>query len=296
MTVPDQSIKILVTGAKGQLGNEIRVLAAKYYDFNFTFIDVDELDLTDRDSVSAYFKKNSFNYVINCAAYTAVDKAESDKETAFKVNAGVPELLGELTAKSGARVIHISTDYVFDGSANTPYDESRKVNPVSVYGASKLEGEQRLLSKNPESVIIRTAWLYSAFGNNFVKTMIKLGSERNLLKVVYDQVGTPTYAVDLASVILQIIEKVEKKHVKFIPGIYHYSNEGVTSWYDFAFHILKLQGIDCKIIPVTSDEFPAPAHRPSYSVLSKQKIRETFDVEVPYWYDGLVRMLSVFNS
>jgi len=288
----ENQITILITGSNGQLGSEIRALESGYPTFDLTFIDIEDLDLTSRDDVSAFFKERKFDYVINCAAYTAVDKAESDEETAFRVNADAVGLLGEVTARYDTRVIHVSTDYVFDGSANRPYAEDDKVNPVSVYGRSKLKGEELLLESNPDSMIIRTAWLYSRYGNNFVKTMLRLGKERDELRVVFDQVGSPTCAADLAEAILTIIKKTEAGMNDFVTGVYHYSNEGAISWYDFAYHILGLSGTECKIIPVLSDEYPVPAPRPAYSVLNKGKIKEIYGIEVPYWYDSLKRMLE----
>ncbi len=282
---------ILITGSGGQLGSEFQELTSVYNDMAFDFIDVENIDLVDRDAVEKYFKENSYDYVVNCAAYTAVDKAETDEETAFEVNAYAPGLLGEITARYGTRVIHISTDYVFDGSANRPYAENDNVNPVSAYGRSKLKGEENILKNNPDSIVIRTAWLYSGFGNNFVKTMLRLGDERDELRVVFDQVGSPTYAADLADAILTIIKRTENGEKKFIPGIYHYSNEGAVSWFDFAYHILDMAGITCKITPVLSDEYPAPAPRPAYSVLNKSKIKETYGIEIPYWYDSLKKMI-----
>ena len=288
----ERNISILVTGANGQLGSEIKQLSGSYAGFDFTFIDVEDLDLTNKDAVEKYFKEKSFDHVINCAAYTAVDKAESDEDTAFSVNADAVGLLGEVTARKGIRVIHISTDYVFDGSANRPYTEDAKVNPVSAYGRSKLKGEELLMKNNPDSIIIRTAWLYSAFGNNFVKTMLRFGKERDELRVVFDQVGSPTHAADLAKAVVDIIHKTVTGDKEFVPGIYHYSNEGAISWYDFASHILKLAGVDCKVTPVLSEEYPAPAPRPAYSVLNKGKIKEVYGLEIPYWYDSLKRMLE----
>jgi dTDP-4-dehydrorhamnose reductase len=287
-----KNTKILVTGANGQLGSEIKALSDGIGGFAVTFIDVEDLDLTDRDAVEAFFKAGSYDYVINCAAYTAVDKAESDEDTAFKVNAAAVGLLGEVTAHYKTRIIHISTDYVFDGSANRPYTEDDEVNPVSAYGRSKLKGEELLQKNNPDSVIIRTAWLYSAFGNNFVKTMLRLGKERDELRVVFDQVGSPTHAADLAKAVVDIIQKTESGDKEFVTGIYHFSNEGVISWYDFAYHILDLAGVECKIIPVLSEEYPVPAPRPAYSVLNKEKIKDIYDIDVPYWYDSLKRMLD----
>ncbi len=288
----EKQISILITGSNGQLGSEFQELSSVYRSMAFDFIDVEDLDLTDKDSVEEFFKKNCYDYVINCAAYTAVDKAESDEETAIRVNADAVGLLGEVTARYDTRVIHVSTDYVFDGTANRPYAENDKVNPVSAYGRSKLKGEKLLSENNPDSIIIRTAWLYSRFGNNFVKTMLRLGKERDELRVVFDQVGSPTYAADLAEAILTIINKTEAGKNKFVPGTYHFSNEGVISWYDFAYHILDLSVTECKMIPVLSEEYPAPAPRPAYSVLNKGKIKEIYGIDIPYWYESLKKMLD----
>ncbi|KJF42018.1 dTDP-4-dehydrorhamnose reductase [Draconibacterium sediminis] len=275
-------MKILITGAYGQLGNELKVLSKNYPKWEFVFTDVDSLDITDEDQVKSYFADNNFELVINCAAYTAVDKAESDFETAQKVNALAPKLLAKYSKAVGAKLIHVSTDYVFAGDAHLPYEETDVVAPNGAYGKTKLEGEQNCRAENPETVIIRTAWLYSTFGNNFVKTMLRLGKERGELGVVFDQVGSPTYAADLAEAILEIAESKE-----FVPGVYHYSNEGVASWYDFALAIFELSGVDCKVKPVLSENFPTPAKRPAYSVLNKAKIKETYHLEVPYWRDSL---------
>ncbi len=280
-------MKILVTGAYGQLGNEINCLTDKYPDWQFFFTDVDSLDITSERALEDWFQNNKPDYVINCAAYTAVDKAESDVETAEKVNELAPKLLGKYSKKWGTKLIHISTDYVFDGEAFTPYSEEDKVNPKSVYGETKLRGEKNCLEENPETLIIRTSWLYSAFGNNFVKTMLRLGKERGQLNVVFDQTGTPTYAADLANSILSIIEISEKDFKKFVPGIYHYSNEGVASWYDFAKAIFEISGVSCNVNPVLSDQFPTAAKRPNYSVLNKFKIKNVFGITIPYWRDSL---------
>jgi len=280
-------MKILVTGAYGQLGNEINCLTTRYPDWQFLFTDVDSLDITSESALETWFQNNKPYFVVNCAAYTAVDKAETDTETAEKVNALAPSLLGKLSKNVGAKLIHISTDYVFDGETFTPYSESDKVNPKGVYGETKLKGEQNCVEENHETVVIRTSWLYSAFGNNFVKTMLRLGKERGRLNVVYDQVGTPTYAADLAKAILEIIESTEKEPAKFIPGIYHYSNEGVASWYDFAKAIFEISGVECAVSPVRSAEFPTPAKRPNYSVLDKAKIKNVFEIEIPYWRESL---------
>ena len=275
-------MKILITGAYGQLGNELNVLSKNYPNWEFIFTDVDSLDITDEDQVKGYFADNNFKLVINCAAYTAVDKAESDFETAQKVNARAPKLLAKYSKAVGAKFIHVSTDYVFAGDAHLPYQETDAVAPNGAYGKTKLEGEQNCQAENPETVIIRTAWLYSTFGNNFVKTMLRLGKERGELGVVFDQLGSPTNAADLAAAILKVAESEE-----FVPGIYHYSNEGVASWYDFALAIFELSGVNCKVKPVLSENFPTPAKRPAYSVLNKAKIKGTYNLEVPYWRDSL---------
>lgn len=285
-------MKILVTGAYGQLGNELKLLSAEYPEWQFLFTDADTLDITNAFSVQSFFDRNKPDIVINCAAYTAVDKAETDIETAGKVNALAPELLAKVTAGTGAKLIHISTDYVFDGTSHLPYSESDVVNPVSVYGKTKLDGEERALAANQQTIIIRTSWLYSSFGNNFVKTMIRLGHERGLLNVVFDQVGTPTYAADLASVILFIIAGSEARPEDFVPGVYHYSNEGVASWYDFAKEIFELSAMNVRVIPVRSDQFPTAAKRPAFSVLDKTKIKTTYCAEIPYWKDSLENCLG----
>ncbi|HYQ57928.1 MAG TPA: dTDP-4-dehydrorhamnose reductase, partial [Draconibacterium sp.] len=266
----------------GQLGNELKVLSENYPGWEFDFTDVDSLDITNEAAVKQYLADNKFNLVINCAAYTAVDKAESDFVTAQKVNALAPKLLAKYSNANGARLIHVSTDYVFAGDAHSPYKETDVVAPNGAYGKTKLDGERNCQAENPATVIIRTAWLYSTFGNNFVKTMLRLGKEKGELAVVFDQVGSPTYAADLAAVILKVAESEE-----FVPDIYHYSNEGVASWYDFALAIFELAGVDCKVKPVLSENFPTPAKRPAYSVLNKAKIKDTYHLEVPYWRDSL---------
>lgn len=275
-------MKILVTGAYGQLGKEIEAISEVYGEFEFLFTDVDTLDITQEEEVNEYFDIHKPQAVINCAAYTAVDKAESDKEAAEKINVLAPGILAKAAATTGAKMIHVSTDYVFGGGANLPYVESDDVDPNSVYGETKLQGEILCLETNPDSVILRTSWLYSAYGNNFVKTMLRLGRERGELNVVFDQVGTPTYAGDLAVAILNIL-----RNGNFVPGIYHYSNEGVASWYDFALAVFELSSVKCKVSPVTSDQFPSPAKRPAFSVLNKGKIKSTYGTSIPYWRESL---------
>jgi dTDP-4-dehydrorhamnose reductase len=279
-------MKLLVTGSNGQLGNEIKLLATSYPGLNFIFHDVDTLDITNLEQLRDLFQKEKPNWIINCAAYTAVDKAESEYELALKINGLAVSNLAEVSKISNAQIIHVSTDYVFDGSQNTPYKETDLVNPVSAYGKSKLAGEIALEDKS-NAMTIRTSWLYSSFGNNFAKTMIRLGKEREQLNVVFDQVGTPTYAADLAKAILDIVESGT-----FVPGIYHYSNEGVCSWFDFAREIMVLKGLACKVNPVESHEFPTPTKRPAFSVLNKKKIKDTYKISVPYWKDSLVECLK----
>ncbi len=288
-------MNIIVTGAYGQLGNEINCLTSKYPDWQFIFTDIDSMDITSENAVKDFFEKNNPEYIINCAAYTAVDKAESDTETAETVNSLAPGLLAKYAKQFTAKMIQVSTDYVFDGSASKPYIETDNVNPQSIYGKTKLSGEQLSVAENAETIIIRTSWLYSSFGNNFVKTMLRLAVERGKINVVFDQVGTPTFAADLANIILTIIEISEKEPEKFVPGIYHYSNEGVASWYDFAKAIFEISEVKCTVSPVRSIEFPTPAKRPEYSVLDKSKIKNTFGISIPYWKESLKICLRKLN-
>ena len=277
---------ILVTGSNGQLGNEMRELAQNSA-FQFTFTDIAELNITNREEIDALFQEKKFDYVINCAAYTNVNKAESEEQTAQEINAKAPENLAVVSAKYNCRLIHVSTDYVFDGTNHKPYEESDMVCPQSAYGRTKLQGEELALQANPNSIIIRTAWLYSQFGNNCVKTIMRYGSEKEELTVVFDQIGTPTYAGDLAQAIYTIIEKIENNEKQFVPGIFHYTNEGVCSWYDFTKEILAQAHIQCRVKPIESKDFPSPAKRPFYSVLNKRKIKETYNINIPYWKDSL---------
>lgn len=277
---------ILITGANGQLGSEIKRISRHHENnFRFFFTDVSDLDITDLDAVECYLKDNNIKYIVNCAAYTAVDKAEDDIALCYKINRDAVANLGIAAANNGAKVIHVSTDYVFDGTASTPYKETDTTNPQSVYGKSKQEGEKVLMEACPVSIIIRTAWLYSIFANNFVKTMMKYGKERDELSVVADQTGTPTNAADLAETIIKILDFTEVNGFK--AGIYHYSNEGVTSWYDFTLAIHKLAGISCKVSPITTEQYPTKAKRPQYSVLDKTKIKSVFNLSVPKWEDSL---------
>jgi dTDP-4-dehydrorhamnose reductase len=277
-------VKILITGSKGQLGNEIRVLAEDYPDFDFLYTDIDELDITDQLKVNDFFATSQPQVIINCAAYTAVDKAESDETTAYLINATAVENLSRSASGIGALMVHISTDYVFDGKSYLPYCESDKTNPQSAYGRTKLAGEEAVLQFATKGVILRTSWLYSAFGNNFVKTMIKYGIERKELKVVFDQIGTPTYARDLAKAILGIIPSAIKYSGT---DLFHYSNEGVASWYDFAKTIIAFSGINCNIKPILTRDYPSPTPRPCFSVLNKSKIKEKYNIDIPYWSDSV---------
>ena len=284
-------MKLLITGAYGQLGNEMRVALERYPHLESIFTDVDTLDITDKNAVDAFVALHQPNVLINCAAYTAVDKAEDDLALCYKINCDAVRNLGEVAQAHGIRVIHISTDYVFDGTSHIPYTEDMAVSPTNVYGKSKLAGERELRKACPGAIIIRTSWLYSGFGNNFVKTMLRLGSERSQLKVIFDQIGTPTYAADLADSILQIIDSE-----KFVPGIYHFSNEGVCSWYDFTKMIFKLAHVECEVLPIESKDYAVRTPRPHYSVLNKSKLKSTYNQTIPYWMDGLERCLHVLQS
>jgi dTDP-4-dehydrorhamnose reductase len=277
--------KIWVSGSKGQLGTELFLQCNKLKDYTFLFTDIEELDLTDSASVQAFYEINRPDILINCAAYTNVDKAESEKEKAYSLNRDIPALLSDLAYKNNAVLIHISTDYVFDGRSNIPYTEEDKTSPQSVYGQSKLEGEKAIL-KSAKNIVIRTSWLYSPHGRNFVKTMLRLGKEKKELGVVSDQIGSPTYAGDLANAILQISAEITATRKNFC-GIYHYSDEGECSWYDFAKEIMEKAGLNCIVKPITTDQYPLPAKRPAYSVFSKSKIKEAFGLAIPYWKDSL---------
>jgi dTDP-4-dehydrorhamnose reductase len=285
-------MNILITGSKGQLGSEIKDLAANYKNFCFFFMDLPELDICNVNQVNTFFKDNNINTVINCAAYTAVDEAEHDTITAEKVNSeGVLNLVKAIEKING-KLIHISTDYVFDGNSFMPYKESDQVNPIGVYGKTKRNGELSVINSDIDGIVIRTSWLYSAYGNNFIKTMLRLGKERNELGVIFDQVGTPTNASDLAKTCLDILLFTDKFKMNLKGKIYHYSNEGVTSWYDFANAIMELGLIDCKVIPIETKDYPTPAKRPHFSVLNKSKIKNDFEIDIPYWRDTLKKCIK----
>ena len=286
-------MNILITGANGQVGQCFRQLAAQYPQWRFVFNDFPELDITDRRAVSGFFGSlkddNKIHWCVNCAAYTAVDKAESEPEKAKKINVLGAKNLAEACAAHGAPLIQLSTDYVYHNRQNTPFREDDPVSPKSVYARTKLAGDRAALKANPSAMVIRTSWVYSEFGNNFVKTMLRLGAERLALNVVFDQIGTPTYAPDLAGAILQMILKIENKEVapETAGGIWHYSNEGVTSWYDFAKAIFEIRKMPCWVNPIETKDFPTPAKRPPFSLLNKTKIKTAFGLTIPHWRDSL---------
>ncbi len=281
-------MKIIITGSKGQLGSSIRELSSGYPGLTFVFTDIEELDISDPVQIDHLFAAEEPFAVVNCAAYTAVDKAEKEEVFADKINHIAVANLANACKKTGAKLIHISTDYLFDGNKSVPYHEKDIVRPRSVYGITKLAGETAILRAEIKSIIIRTSWLYSAYGNNYVKTMLRLGRERDQLGVVADQVGTPTYAGDLAKVVLDILRLTASDSKRFATGIYHYSNEGVASWYDFTKAIYEYTPeITCQVNPIDTTAYPTPAARPAYSVLNKSKIRTTFGIGIPYWRDSL---------
>ena len=279
---------ILVTGSKGQLGSELREISENYK-YNFYFTDKEKLDITDENDIELFVKSNNIDIIINCAAYTAVDKAEEDETNANMVNHLAVKYLSQIAKDNNIKLIHISTDYVFDGRNYKPYSEDDRVDPNGVYGKTKLDGEDAMREINPlNSIIIRTSWVYSSYGANFVKTMLRLGKDRDEIGVIFDQVGTPTYAGDLAKTILEILPKIDNNKVE----LYNYSNEGVLSWYDFAKEIMKMSKLECKVNPIETKAYPTPASRPHFSLLNKSKIKETYNIEIPYWKDGLDRCLK----
>lgn len=283
-----QSKRVLVTGANGQLGSEMRRLGAASPN-EYIFTDVAELDITDGAAVSRFVKENNVNVIVNCAAYTAVDRAEDDEATAELINATAVRNLAQAAKEVDAVLFHVSTDYVFGAEGNTPRTEEMPTNPLGVYGRTKLRGEQAIAEVGARAIIIRTAWLYSEYGNNFLKTMLRLTKEKETLSVVFDQVGTPTYAGDLAMTIFSIIEG---DYYNGNEGIYHFSNEGVCSWYDFAREIATAMGHTCQINPCHSSEFPSKVTRPPYSVLDKSKIKKTFGVDIPHWRESMIYCLK----
>jgi dTDP-4-dehydrorhamnose reductase len=288
-------MKVLITGSNGQLGSEIRELASEYENLQCVFKDLPELDICDTDALNTFIIDQHINAVINCAGYTAVDKAEENSEIAEQVNVkGVLNLVNALEKVDG-KLIHISTDYVFDGNHSQPYKESDSVSPIGVYGETKRAGELAVLNSSIDAIVIRTSWLYSKYGNNFVKTMLRLGNEKKSIQVVSDQKGTPTYAKDLAKTCLDILSDAGSTNISKKGSLYHYSNEGVTSWYGFATAIMEISNIDCKVIPIETKDYPTQARRPLYSVLDKSKIKSDFKVTIPHWRDSLTNCIKKIN-
>lgn len=283
---------ILVTGSNGQLGNEIQTLSKDFCNYKFIFTDIDTLDICKKNELNNFCKKNEIHFILNCAAYTAVDQAEDNETICAKVNTLAAKNLGEVAAEQQMGIIHISTDYVFDGTSHQAYTEEMKSNPTSVYGKTKLEGENQLINACPSAIIIRTSWLHSSYGNNFVKTMLKLGEAKDELNVIFDQIGTPTYAADLGKTMLSIMEQIIENPNHNKAGIYHFSNEGVCSWYDFTIKIHQLAKItNCQVNPIETKDYPTKATRPYYSLLNKAKIKRAFNITIPHWEDGLKRCL-----
>ena len=283
-------MNILVTGSRGQLGSELQELSVLCNSHRFFFYDLPELDITRPDLVKSCCRDHDIGVIVNCAAYTAVDKAETDTEMAFKVNRDGPAVLAVCAKERHALLLHLSTDYVFDGTSSTPYLESDPVAPLGVYGLSKWEGEERIRQIAPSYIIIRTSWLYSIYGVNFVKTMLRLGAERPELNVVVDQTGTPTWAADLATVIVLMIDGYDRG--SSYGATFHYSNEGVASWYDFARAVMELAGLPCKVLPIESVQYPQIAPRPQYGVMNKSAIKKEWAIDIPYWRDSLAAMMQ----
>ncbi len=283
---------ILVTGASGQLGREIKVRSKNYFGYEFIFTDIDTLDITDGKKVREFISRNFCDWIINCAAYNFVEKAEAEYDKAIQINSFAVKNLVDSIKGTDSRLIHFSTDYVFDGKSNVPYKETSATNPLSAYGRSKLEGERSAL-QHPGTVIIRTSWLYSEFGSNFVKSILNKGKVNEPLNVVFDQIGTPTYAADLADAVLLIISKVIKNQIAFNAGLYHYSNEGVSSWYDFATEIVNESGFNCRVNPILTKDLKSAVQRPFYSVLDKSKIKENYNLEIPHWRQSLRKCIKL---
>lgn len=279
-------MKILITGANGQLGTELHEILECEFPGQTLYTDVQELDLTNAKAVDSYVANNEITHIVNCAAYTAVDRAEEEKMLCAAVNTDAVKNLAMAADANGAKIIHISTDYVFDGTNHRPYRESDKVNPISQYGTTKRKGETLLLALAPQAIIIRTAWLYSAHGKNFVKTMLRLADSQPEIKVVCDQIGTPTFARDLARAVVKVLQSHQ-----WVPGIYHFTDEGAASWYDFAKAIFRIAGKDVKVTPIPTEDYPTPASRPSYSILDRTRIKATYGIEIPHWEEALADCL-----
>jgi dTDP-4-dehydrorhamnose reductase len=285
---------ILITGAKGQLGNELKVVSKNYYGYDFIFTDIDSLDITSYERTSEFIKLSKPDWIINCAAYNLVDKAETEPEQALLVNGTAVKNITEVIRGSESRLIHVSSDYVYDGESNVPYSEDVEANPLSAYGRSKLAGEKYALL-HQGSMIIRTSWLYSSFGNNFVKTILRHAAEKESLRVVFDQTGTPTYAADLAGAIMSIISGVIRNQITMNFGIYNYSNEGVCTWYDFAYEIIKEANLACRVLPVLTKDYPQTAKRPAFSVMDKTKIKENYGLLIPHWRASLIKCMKLLQ-
>lgn len=279
-------MKILITGANGQLGTELHEILEREFPGQTLYTDVQELDLTNAKAVDSYVANNEITHIVNCAAYTAVDRAEEEKMLCAAVNTDAVKNLAMAADANGAKIIHISTDYVFDGTNHRPYRESDKVNPISQYGTTKRKGETLLLALAPQAIIIRTAWLYSSHGKNFVKTMLRLADSQPEIKVVCDQIGTPTFARDLARAVVKVLQSHQ-----WVPGIYHFTDEGAASWYDFAKAIFRIAGKDVKVTPIPTEDYPTPASRPSYSILDRTRIKATYGIEIPHWEEALANCL-----
>lgn len=286
---------ILITGANGQLGQEFQAIAHLYPQYNFLFTTRQTLDICNKEAIEEYFHRNKIDICVNCAAYTAVDKAESEEQQAFLINSEAVRSLAAICQYQGLPIIQISTDYVYHSHQNTPFREDDEPNPQGVYAKSKFLGEYCAFEQNTKAMVVRTSWVYSSFGNNFVKTMLRLGAERASLNVVFDQIGTPTYARDLAKAILSIINNIETKSKDWeaVSGVYNYSNEGVTSWFDFAHEIFAQKKINCKVFPIETSQYPTPAKRPPFSLMNKNSIKDTFELEIPHWKDSLNDMLQL---
>ncbi|HET6769945.1 MAG TPA: dTDP-4-dehydrorhamnose reductase [Chitinophagaceae bacterium] len=288
--------KILVTGSSGQLGKELQELSPAYSQFEFFFLTREDMPIDQFELVRTYFKTLKPAYCVNCAAYTAVDRAESERDLAFQINGEAVGVLAAVCKEHNTKFIHLSTDYVFNGEGTYPYTENFPTDPINVYGASKLEGETEATQLNPESIIIRTSWVYSSFGKNFVKTMMRLMNEKDEVKVVNDQVGSPTYAADIAEVILKIIADSQSQISGWKPGLYNFTNEGILSWYDFALAIKEITGSPCDVRPIPTSAYPTPAKRPAYSVLDKTKIQENFGIQLKDWKLSLTRCIGKINN
>lgn len=290
----DSKKTILVTGANGQLATEIKALSPGYPQYQFLFTTKEELPIEDSKALRVFFQKDKIDYCINCAAYTAVDKAETEKERAFLINGDAVGELASICRDYQVKLIHISTDYVYEGNVHDPLKENNPVGPINVYGASKLKGEELAINKDPSCLIIRTSWVYSSFGNNFVKTMMRLFKEKNEINVIDNQYGSPTYAADLGEVILEIIARTELE--ENFSGIVNYSNSGVTTWYEFAGEIKSLMNSNCKINPIQTSSYPTPAKRPLYSVLDTSKIKKMLQIEIPYWKESLKKCIDILKA